>query len=895
MLSYIQTNIFEDLDCPGLASTSQTHATPSTTDSSPRSQFIDYYKFGTINIQGGFNNKLNDILSFYTIHNYDILVLTETGLHHNNDLNLNKTKHSKHFIPSLENDSAKNITHIYADDKGNTKGSGVSFIISDNLQKHVIKSTTFHGRILTVDLCFKGNHYIKLIGCYFPANASDDKNLIISCYKELEKILLNASLNNYQCIILGDLNINLDKIKRSNHYPAWRREIKNILKNLNMTDVLKFFHDQPSYTHNSIRHEGPNIESRIDYIFMMTNLLQHTFYAYTHEVSRDLFTTDHKAVGCYFTQDYFRNINNSSRKSLEKSATFRPNHTSKIHYKYHLMTNDLWSLYRINNGIIFRQFLINQKIIDYTPEQQVETYWFNIKNIINQTKEKHIPFSTYKHHVKHDHPLRLRQNNNKILIIRNILRQFSNNKLQKIKEGQINWNEHWQRWNLYRHQIVSVDVHFHSKETVCIPKILTFNNVTETKKIIQGLLRVIIILQKYEEDNWKSDNINRFINQRNDNLVYNQKRMINSILDHKPEKINLDRLHYYDSNTNQHLFTNNPSIIAEQTNLHFQRLGKSLDEINEIKNYETIQDLPPYWRPCYKPIERPEFNHMTSLCDEFSKDEMINTISTLPNNKAAGISGITYEDIKHLHEDFKEYIRNFFNTILRFQIYPEDWSRALLFPIPKPKAWDCRIENTRPIVLLETFRKLFVKILTQRINILLTTHMHNLINENNRAGLIGHSTLQPLQIIQHIIESANKEKKELWIGLQDLSKAYNRVNLSLLKLALERLHFPPPIVALLISLFTNRKNNVILPSGLSTAFDVLQGIDQGEVISPILWIIYYDPMFTHLTSLPDILHTTSVTKINNIYQPDSDLKINYLSSVVGYLDDTSTPPKIGIY
>ncbi|CAB4482965.1 unnamed protein product [Rhizophagus irregularis] len=90
MLNYIQSNIFEDPDCPGLASTSQTHATPSTMDSPPRTQFIDYYKFGTVNIQGGFNNKLNDILSFYSLHNYDILVLTETGLHHNNDPNSTK-------------------------------------------------------------------------------------------------------------------------------------------------------------------------------------------------------------------------------------------------------------------------------------------------------------------------------------------------------------------------------------------------------------------------------------------------------------------------------------------------------------------------------------------------------------------------------------------------------------------------------------------------------------------------------------------------------------------------------------------------------------------------------------------------------------------------------------
>ncbi|PKK70925.1 hypothetical protein RhiirC2_779064 [Rhizophagus irregularis] len=196
---------------------------------------------------------------------------------------------------------------------------------------------------------------------------------------------------------------------------------------------------------------------------------------------------------------------------------------------------------------------------------------------------------------------------------------------------------------------------------------------------------------------------------------------------------------------------------------------------------------------------------MTSLTNEFTIDEVLQIISALPNNKAAGITGITYEDIKHLHPDLKEYIKHFFNLILQSQIYPQEY--------------------------------------------------HNLINENNRAGLIGQSTLQPPQTIQHIIESAHKDKKPLWIGLQDLRKA-------------------------------NRKNNVILPSGLSSDYDVLQGIDQGEVISPILWIIYYDPMFTHLSTLTDNLHTTSITKINNIYQPSTDLKINYSSSVVGYLDDT---------
>ncbi|EXX58742.1 reverse transcriptase family protein [Rhizophagus irregularis DAOM 181602=DAOM 197198] len=549
------------------------------------------------------------------------------------------------------------------------------------------------------------------------------------------------------------------------------------------------------------------------------------------------------------------------------------------------MTTESWSNYKLTNGIIYRQQINNPTSPDKTLEQQIEFYWSNIKDIINQTKKKCIPFSEYKKYTKHDRPLYLRQNNNKILTLRTILRKFSNTKINRIQGDHDKWKDYWKPWGILRQQILIIDVHFNAKRTIWLPVNLTIDNISDVKKDLQSLLRVIIVLHKKEEDLWTINNINKYINDRNNNLVHDQKRMINSILERKPQKITLDRLHYYDQQTNQFQFTNNPHIIAEQSNLHFQRLGKDLNEINNVKKYKSIQDLPLYWRSTYEPINNRDCKHMNSLSEDFSIEELSQVISSLPNNKAANISGITYEDIKHTHQDFREYIKQFFNYIMQVQIYPRDWLHAFLFPIPKPKAWDCKIENTRPIVLLETFQKLFVKILTQRINTTLT--MYNLINENNQAGLTGQSTLQPLQVIQHIIESAYKDKKQLWIGLQDLSKAYDRVNLSLLKLALERLHFPDKITTLLIFLFSDRKNNVILPFGLSADYDVIQGIDQGEVISPILWIIYYDPMFSHLSQLTENLHITRIKKINNIYQPDTDLQIDYSSSVVGYLDDTS--------
>jgi hypothetical protein len=74
----------------------------------------------------------------------------------------------------------------------------------------------------------------------------------------------------------------------------------------------------------------------------------------------------------------------------------------------------------------------------------------------------------------------------------------------------------------------------------------------------------------------------------------------------------------------------------------------------------------------------------------------------LGKNKAPGPSGITYEDIIHLHKDVKLILISIYNRMISLGIIPSKWREALLFPIPKPYNWDSKLVNTRPITLLET-------------------------------------------------------------------------------------------------------------------------------------------------------------------------------------------------
>src|SRR5215216_5577411 len=178
---------------------------------------------------------------------------------------------------------------------------------------------------------------------------------------------------------------------------------------------------------------------------------------------------------------------------------------------------------------------------------------------------------------------------------------------------------------------------------------------------------------------------------------------------------------------------------------------------------------------------------------------------------------------------------------------PSEWKIAHIFPIPKPMAWECDITKTRPITLLETARKGFVKILTNRLSKIIAKH--SILRGGNFAGLPGGSTETPIKILNMLLEDANDNNKEIWVLLQDLSKAYDRVDLTFLRKALYRIKIPNHAIDLLINLFTARKNAVFTTDGISDYYNVKIGIDQGEVISPLLWCIYLDPPLCEVASL----------------------------------------------
>ncbi|GET63947.1 RNA-directed DNA polymerase from mobile element jockey-like isoform X1 [Rhizophagus irregularis DAOM 181602=DAOM 197198] len=574
----------------------------------------------------------------------------------------------------------------------------------------------------------------------------------------------------------------------------------DLLHFLNLSGTLGTYHHLDTIT-------------RIDFVWSCPLLRQYILTASIFD-AHDLHISDHNPIITYFDVSLLSDAIKSARARQLGRNTQRG-------FKYDSISTEQWTVFADDLDILCP---IDPLIFDAWPlNQKCEYLHSRIIKAANSTLPSVTVGNTYVPKKPKDLDS-LCQSYRFLSKVAKTIRSLHKTPISYSMHYETKWSSYYIRLNnilsLYKQTFVT---------PITFPPFLRdariddFANLLQTLENMTLLLRSLLLLKEKE---FQAFFIQAKIDARNDNFTNDISTFIESALSRTRRQIVLDRV-FIDHPTHPTLLTS-PDAIDQEVNEHFQNFVPITSTPPS-----SIQDLPERWSNAYAPLADVSPAIFDSLMDPPTLDEWSSTISFMPNDKAPGPSMISYKMLKHLGPSASALLFNLICACLSDANIPDLWRQATVFPIPKPHEWKCQLKNTRPITLLEVIRKALVKLFYNRLALLLASY--HVLQGGNFAGLPGGSCRDPIITLESIIHDSVVTKQPLWILSQDISKAFDSVDLSMLRFALQRLRLPQNAIQFLLSLFMSRSNRVITAHGPTPPYRVRIGIDQDpyRLVSPI--------------------------------------------------------------
>lgn len=214
-------------------------------------------------------------------------------------------------------------------------------------------------------------------------------------------------------------------------------------------------------------------------------------------------------------------------------------------------------------------------------------------------------------------------------------------------------------------------------------------------------------------------------------------------------------------------------------------------------------------------------------------------LSDSPNRRAAGPDGVPMELIKHLPDEFKTLLFDVFNLQARLHRTCPSWKASetiLLYKRGDPALLD----NYRPIGLLSAVSKLWTSCLAETLTDFCE---HTGILSDSQCGFRPERrTLQHILHLTSVIEDASSNDRDLYILYLDLKDAFGSVDHARLHQVLAKLGIPRDFLSIIKDLYTGRTTCIRTARGTTRPIKCLRGTVQGDCLSPLLFILYLEPL-----------------------------------------------------
>ena len=178
--------------------------------------------------------------------------------------------------------------------------------------------------------------------------------------------------------------------------------------------------------------------------------------------------------------------------------------------------------------------------------------------------------------------------------------------------------------------------------------------------------------------------------------------------------------------------------------------------------------------------------------------------------------------------------------------FPESWNQASIVSIPK-KGDLTDYDNYRGISLINVGIKLITKILTKRIS------EYGLSNNFNRPEQFCFSSKEEcISLFISMCEICQRRQyfnKETYLAFLDLKKAYDSVPIGDILNKIYRLGIRGKSFEFIKNLYVTSKTCVKVDNKYSEFFRILKGVRRGCPLSPILFNLFINDIFTGCSDL----------------------------------------------
>ena len=249
--------------------------------------------------------------------------------------------------------------------------------------------------------------------------------------------------------------------------------------------------------------------------------------------------------------------------------------------------------------------------------------------------------------------------------------------------------------------------------------------------------------------------------------------------------------------------------------------------------------------------------------------DLKNALWGMREEGSPGPNGLTVRFFKYFFNDLSPFLLKFVNACFNTGKVNDDFKLSFTILLPKDSGSLLEIKNYRPISLLNITFKMITKALANKI----APFLEELVHPDQAAVIKGRSIQNHNHMIRDLISLANVRGDKACILSIDQQKAFDRVSHEWMFKVLKQCNVGEYFLKWVKILNTGASSKILLNKVLTTKYELLRGVRQGDVLSPIIYILSLEPL------LEKIRQDTSIT---GLHIPNKGIQ-----KLLAFADDTN--------